>query len=68
MADEPKVTVNEIRRVGHCARGIKAWFESKGYDFKKILDEGVDANEILKLHDGFGDQVITRVRAKRQAE
>lgn len=68
MADEPKITVNEMRRAGHCSRGIKAWFESKGYDFRTVLKEGVTAEEILKLHDGFGDQVISRVREKRRAE
>lgn len=65
MADEPKMTINEIRRSGHCSIGIRRWFEDKGYDFKQVLKEGVTLQEIADMNDGFGNQVVERVRAKR---
>lgn len=55
-----RITVTDIRSDGHCARGIKKWFEARGYDFRVILKEGVDAREFWDTGDGYAQRVVKR--------
>jgi hypothetical protein len=46
------VTVTDLRRAGHCARGIKNWFEVQGLDFKDFLKNGIPAEKLYATGDG----------------
>lgn len=57
-----KLTIDHARGAGHCASGIKKWFDSHGLDFREFLREGIDEERIVALDDGFGNQVIEEAR------
>lgn len=57
------ITVTDCRRAGHCAVGIKNWFEEKGLDFRKFLKEGITEEEFLKTNDGYANEIVAKKRA-----
>lgn len=61
-----RVTVSDIRSTGHCALGIRRWFERNGFDFRHVLRNGVLASEMEATGDGQGIQVVERLRARRK--
>lgn len=46
------ITITDLRRSGHCARGIKNWFEVQGLDFKDFLKNGIPAETLYNTGDG----------------
>jgi hypothetical protein len=59
------ITIDDVRRAGHCARGAKAWFAAHGLDFRRFLREGIPAETMLATGDGQGIQVVERTIARR---
>lgn len=59
------ITITDIRMAGHCARGVKSWFNAQGLDFRKFLREGISEEEFLATGDG---QAIDVVEHKRMRE
>lgn len=57
------ITMNDIRRAGHCARGTRAWFDAHGLDFRAFLKNGIAATELAATGDGLAIQVIERTLA-----
>lgn len=60
------VTIDDCRRAGHCPRGIRAWFEKYGFDFRDVLHNGVSARAMLATGDGQGEQVVIRAWERRR--
>jgi hypothetical protein len=52
------VTITDIRRAGYCASGARRWFESRGFDFKTIMREGVSAEALLATHDAMAERSV----------
>ncbi|ESQ85380.1 hypothetical protein AEAC466_04290 [Asticcacaulis sp. AC466] len=64
MADELKITVTDIRE-SHCAIGLYGWCKRNGIDFRKLMDDGIDAEVLLATGDELARKVVERVREKR---
>lgn len=60
------VTIDDIRKAGHCVRGARRWFESHGLDFGTFLERGIAAEALLATGDALADQVIQR-KMEREA-
>lgn len=54
------ITMTDIRRAGHCARGTKAWFDQHDLDFRDFLANGITAADLAATGDGIALQVIER--------
>ncbi|MGI9502181.1 MAG: hypothetical protein ACR2RE_03890 [Geminicoccaceae bacterium] len=54
------LTVDDCRKAGHCAIGIRRWFETHGYDFRDVLKNGRSAAELLAIDDAQMNNVITK--------
>lgn len=63
-----RITITDIRRTGHCVRGIKRWFDGHGLDFKAFLANGIDAEVLLATGDALALQVVAAVRERRLAD
>jgi len=46
------ITITDLRKVGHCARGIKTWFDEKGLNFRQFLAEGISVEKFAATGDG----------------
>lgn len=47
-----KITITDLRRAGHCASGIRRWFEAQGLDFRDFLKNGIDEETLRATGDG----------------
>lgn len=63
MADEI-ITINDIRRAGHCVNGARSWFSLHGLDFRKFVREGISAETLLATGDQLAFDVVNRRRER----
>lgn len=52
------ITVSDIQQAGHCVRGAKRWFEHHGFDFRKVLKEGISAYDLAATGDAQAEAVV----------
>lgn len=52
------ITIDDVRKAGHCVRGAKTWFESYNLDFADFIRNGIAASRLLATGDAFADQVV----------
>lgn len=62
------ITISDIRRTGHCARGIRRWFDGHQLDFQSFLKNGIDADVLLATGDALAEQVVASIRQKRDSD
>lgn len=62
------VTIADIRKTGHCARGIRRWFDGHGLDFQAFLKNGIEADVLLGTGDALAEQVVSAIRQKRDSD
>lgn len=60
------ITVSDCRQAGHCARGIRRWFEDHGLDFRDFCRNGISAQVMWDTGDGQGRNVVSHVLNKRK--
>jgi hypothetical protein len=60
------ITMDDIRRAGHCARGTRRWFDENGLDFRGFLKNGIAATDLAATGDGLALQVINRTLQDRR--
>lgn len=63
---DKNVTIQELRESGHCVRGLRDWFVGYGFDFKDVVRNGVPADDVYKLNDELGNQVMDKAMARRK--
>jgi hypothetical protein len=57
-----RVTIDDVRKAGHCTAGARRWFEANGLNFRRFLAEGMTEAELLATGDAIAEQVV---RARR---
>lgn len=61
------ITINDIRKAGHCTRGARNWFEQQGLDFRGFLKDGISAEDFLASGDAQAQQVVAS-KLQREAQ
>lgn len=56
--------MDDCRRIGFCASGVRRWLRGHGLDMRTMIDEGYPAEQIEALHDAFGDRAVAAARAR----
>ncbi len=65
MADDPIITMDDVRQAGICVLGQRGWFRSRGLDFRKFIAEGLPASVMLgDPPDAMVQRVIERMRER----
>lgn len=59
-----RVTVSDIRKTGQCVSGQWRWFQEHGFDFRRVMKEGVTLRELHQTGDGEAEIVVKRVIQK----
>lgn len=64
-----RVTIDDVRAVGLCVNGSRAWFARNGLDFRAFLQGGLPAADILATGDAMALRAVqqARERTARQA-
>ena len=57
-----RVTINDVRRAGMCARGARRWCEAYDIDFKLFLKEGISAARLEQIDDPFARRALVSAR------
>ena len=60
MTDGMKITVDDVRKAGHCVRGAKDWFDRHNLDFRKFVKEGIPADEFLSSGDAIAQTIVNK--------
>lgn len=58
--DDLIITMDDCRKAGHCAAGVRTWFRDQGLDFRAFMKNGIPASEFLASGDGQAEQVYAR--------
>lgn len=45
------ITMNDMRSMGYCSRGVREFFENHGLDYPLFLREGIDSEVLLEVSD-----------------
>ena len=56
----PIITIDDVRKAGHCAKGARRWCEDHGFNFREFLKSGLPESVVAETNDAFGLQVIER--------
>ena len=67
MSADVIVTITDVRAVGLCVNGSRAWFERHGLDFRAFLRDGLDAQTLLATNDAMALRVVEHARARQEA-
>lgn len=52
------IRVDDIRRAGYCATGIRRWFEVQDLDFREFLKNGILATALCASGDAMAERVV----------
>lgn len=58
------VTIDDIRKTGHCVSGIRRWFEINHLDFRDFLVNGISAQRLLDTGDELGIDVVIKIKER----
>jgi hypothetical protein len=57
------VTIQHCRRLRYCSRGLRAWFERHGLDWRLFREQGLPAETIEATGDAMGIRAAELARA-----
>ena len=60
------VTIDDVRAVGLCVNGSRAWFERHGLDFRAFLRDGLDAETLLATGDAMALRVVEHAYTRQE--
>lgn len=61
MSKPDRITIDDIRKAGHCVRGIKEVCEAHGVDFKDFVRNGMPIDRARRIDNAFLRRVISIV-------
>lgn len=59
------VTVADAVKAGFCIKGLRAWAENEGLDFRDLWWNGMPVKELEAMNDAYANQILAH---KRKAE
>ncbi|AUX84853.1 hypothetical protein C3F34_01365 [Acinetobacter sp. ACNIH2] len=61
-----KIYMSDLRKTQMCARGSRAFFLAKGWDWKDFLENGIDLEIVEQTNDAMAQQVVEYVKNGRE--
>jgi hypothetical protein len=65
MPSDQKITIDDIRKTGHCVAGARDWFSRHDLDFRDFLRNGISEQKFLASGDVLAAEVVTATRLRR---
>ena len=66
MSEPDLITMDDIRKAGHCARGARDWFERHDLDFRAFLKQGISVEKFLISGDALAQRVVELKRERER--
>ena len=66
MSTDVTVTIDDVRAVGLCVNGTRAWFARHDLDFRAFLRKGLDAETLLATNDAMALRVVEHARTRQE--
>ena len=61
-----KIYKTDLGPTDMCARGTRAFFRRKGWDWKDFLENGIDIEIVESANDAMANQVVEYVKNGRK--
>ena len=61
-----RIYISDLRKAKMCARGSRAFFLARGWDWQDFLKNGIDLKTVEKTNDAMARQVVEYVKNGRQ--
>ena len=61
-----KIYISDLRKAKMCARGSRAFFLARGWDWQDFLKNGRDARDFIDTNDAMALQVVEVAKNGRQ--
>lgn len=58
------VTIDDVRKAGHCVTGARRWFAGRGFDFAAFVRDGLPAETLEETGDALALNVVAVARAR----
>ncbi|MEZ3140797.1 hypothetical protein ACBQ88_17155 [Citrobacter braakii] len=55
------ITMEDIRSVGGCATGIRTFFKFYNLNFRKFMNEGIAAADLINTGDALAVDVVNKI-------
>lgn len=66
--NEERITINDVRKAGHCVSGVRTWFARHGLDFKDFIKNGISAKRFIEAGDYLAQRIVERKRAREESK
>lgn len=60
-----KITIDDVRKTGHCVAGARDWFGRHGLDFRDFIRNGIEEQKFLASGDTIAAEVVKATRVRR---
>ncbi|WP_180115103.1 hypothetical protein [Acinetobacter sp. YH12140] len=61
-----KIYISDLRKAKMCARGSRAFFLARGWDWQDFLKNGRDAQDFINTNDAMAMQVVEVANGRKQ--
>lgn len=65
MSDDFIISMEDLRKCGMCASGVRRWFLDHDLDFKHFLKNGIAASTLIEMGDALGLRAVELTRERR---
>jgi hypothetical protein len=52
------ITIDDVRRAGHCVAGTRDWFGRHGLDFRDFIRNGIATEKFLASGDDIAADIV----------
>lgn len=67
MENDIIATVDDLVPAGLCATGLKTWARARGWDFKKLVAEGITVKELRDTGCPYAEKVAAQAIRRTKA-
>ena len=60
------IRMEHMRALGYCRRGIKKFYDQKGWDWKNFLANGTPEEDLINADDAMALKVIEQMRKQNE--
>ncbi|MEN3144642.1 hypothetical protein ABDF71_21870 [Ochrobactrum sp. WV_118_8] len=65
MSEDLVISMEDLRKCGMCASGVRRWFLDHNLDFKDFLANGIASSALVELGDALGLRAVELTRKRR---
>lgn len=58
----------DLRALGYCNRGARAWFKRQDLDWPAFLKQGIEAERLLQCGDAMAEEAVNIAKQRMNTE